>query len=209
MYIHLVPQLVDHIGIQPELSKIIIPELSLELDNSFFKTGSPYPNKVYSVGSIKKRKDHIGIIIKTKSPIEFFTTIYEWKSPIAKNIIKHVVKNIIVPTDENLDLISQDIMLNIGMGDMKSRKHEDYKNMSPLNTQPTMYLKAESLSEKEKTQEKRLSDEIIISKLDTFNFYVSERFDTIKLHTIESERLRQSYIYPGDRYPKLEEAIEA
>lgn len=44
-------------------------------------------------------------------------------------------------------MISQDIMLNIGMNDLKSRRHDDYKNMSPLDTQPTMHLDFRKLSE--------------------------------------------------------------
>jgi hypothetical protein len=210
MYIHLLPQISDKLGFEAELSKIIIPELSVELDNSFFKTGTPYPNKSYSVGSIKKKKDHIGLLIKTKSHIDFFTTIYEFNSKLVKNTIRHVVKNVIVPTDEMFDLVSQDIILNIGMADLPSRVYEDYKNMSPLNIQPTMYLQVDipSNKENETLKPKRKSDEMTIDKLNNLHCYVYHRTDTIKLHTIESERLRKSYIFPGDRYPHLEDAIE-
>ena len=107
-------------------------------------------------------------------------------------------------------MISQDIMLNIGMNDLKSRRHDDYKNMSPSDTQPTMHLDFRKLSEErsKKKVERREPDSETINKISPIEFYVSERVDSIKLYTIESKRLRESFIYTGDRYPYLESAIE-
>jgi len=53
MYIHLLPQLVETIGLSSVLNKITIPEFSFVLNNESFKTGTPYPNKRYLVGSFK------------------------------------------------------------------------------------------------------------------------------------------------------------
>lgn len=70
MYIHLLPQLVETIGLSSVLDKITIPEFSFVLNNESFKTGTPYPNKRYLVGSFKQRKDGIGLLLKTeKIPI--------------------------------------------------------------------------------------------------------------------------------------------
>lgn len=210
MYIHLLPQLVETIGLKPVLNKITIPEFSFVLNNESFKTGTPYPNKRYLVGSFKQRKDGIGLLLKTEKNTDFFTTIYEWKSATTRKIITHTIKNFIIPSDEDLDMISQDIMLNIGMNDLKSRRHDDYKNMSPLDTQPTMHLDFRKLSEEQskKKVERREPDSETINKISPVEFYVSERVDSIKLYTIESKRLRESFIYTGDRYPYLESAIE-
>lgn len=200
MYIHLLPEALDKIGLNPVLKKITIPELSLELDRTNFNTKSPYPHKGYKVGAIPGRKAMVGLIIKTKKTLDLFTTIYEWESNHTIPII-HTIKNIVEPNEEVFDFVSQDILLNIGMDNLKSRVHKDYEGMSPLNTKPIMYLNLE-----EDRANKRKSDSITINKLDMMRHYISERKDTIKLHTIESERLEKSYIYPG-RYPKLETAI--
>ena len=209
MYNHLLPQVADRVGMHPVLKKISIPELSITLDQSHFKTGTPYPNKNYFVGSAKQRKDGIGILIKTKENLDFFTTIYEWESPLTKRPIIHTVKNIIEPSDEDFDFVSQDIMLSIGVGDYKPRTHKDYKNMAPVNTQTTMYLLPDLRSEDEQeNNEKRHSNEITINKINPFTMFVSDRIDTIKLHSIEPERLRASFFYSGDRYPHLEKALE-
>lgn len=198
MFIHLLPEIIDDLGIQPVLNKIIIPELSLELGKESFNTKNPYPNKKYCVGTVKGRKAMIGLIIETSQVLQQFTTIYKWDSLVGE--ITHTINNKIEKTEETFDFVSQDIMLCLQMDELPSRINENYSGMSPLSIKPIMYLT-------ERDSHKRKSDEYTINRVKNFGDFVSDRTDTIILQTIEPERLSKSIVHEG-RFPTLAQSIK-
>lgn len=206
MYLNIVPQLhVNNLNSGAELVAISIPELNRIIDSSTISTKSPFPNKGYSVGCNKGRKAMIGFLFHTHENLDHFTTIFTWK---LKNIgeITHFIKNIVL--DHDHELISQSIMLNIGFSNFKSRISKEYENIAPVNISASLDpYKFDNIPNANKDKVVRFSDSVIINKNDPSFSFISERRDTLKLHSIEIERLEKDIFFPG-RYPTLSNVIK-
>lgn len=202
MLLHLEPSLYLDFGLKAKLISVEIPELKLKIEGDVLKTGKPYPNKNYIVGSLKSRKDIIGLIVDTTTPISKFTTIYTWDVELLGELKQTIINEIL---DQERTLVSQSTILHRGLSDkFDVRVHEDYLNMSPLDN--SLYLKPIIMNE-ESTQIKPLNT---LVKTDNKNFdfdIIVEQTNEIKLFTIEKERLPENIIYPN-RYPSLDSAIK-
>lgn len=191
MYLHLVPTLYHIISNKCQLESVTIPELGFEIKGDALSCGRPYPNKRLNVGMQKSRKATVGLLLKYDKKINHFTTEYKWSIEDIGNI-QHQVKTIVL--DNEFDLVSQCIGLNIGLDEYKPRLHASYHNVAPVKIQPTM-------------ESYRAGDAINKLPYDVWERDIlRSRMETLLLHTLQSERI-SSYGLFIDRLPLLESAI--
>lgn len=176
MYIHIVPSLFHLMANKCHLASIIIPELDFKLEGDALSTGRPHPNKNIWVGMIKGKKAINGLLLKTDKHLKSFTADYLWDIE-NMGMIKHRVTTYI--EDDEYDLVSQDIMLNGGFDEWKSRVHSAYENLAPVRIQPKM----ESFLNK---PGKETHD---VWKEYSWGDFLLSREESLLLHTIQSERL--------------------
>ena len=201
MYINIVPTIVPNDmnnGEKPTLKSVSIPELNWTFDQ--FQTRTPLPNKNFFVGSLKSKKSQIGFLVKTDLQIDKFTTIFEWDIGNGSYAI-HKTTNIVEREGEAQDLLTQSVMLNVGMVGYTAKIYSEYQEMAPVRYNLVMGLKT-------------LDDGRPARFADRFEKTTNEngqavfiQEDTFHLQAIEHERLERTVIFSG-RYPKITDAIE-
>ncbi|PSF22282.1 hypothetical protein C6985_12320 [Escherichia coli] len=193
MYIHIVPTLFHLMLNKCHLESITIPELDFKLEGDALSTGRPHPNKNIWVGMIKGRKAINGLLLNTDKHLKSFTADYLWDIENL-GMIKHRVTTYI--EDDEFDMVSQDIMLNGGFDEWKSRVHSAYENLAPVRIQPKM----ESFLNK---PGKETHD---VWKEYSWGDFLLSREESLLLHTIQSERLN-SDCSMFRRLPSSDQAI--
>ncbi|HGV9289460.1 TPA: DUF6012 family protein [Enterobacter hormaechei] len=193
MYIHIVPTLFHLMLNKCHLESITIPELDFKLEGDALSTGRPHPNKNIWVGMIKGRKAINGLLLNTDKHLKSFTADYLWDIENL-GMIKHRVTTYV--EDDEFDMVSQDIMLNGGFDEWKSRVHSAYENLAPVRIQPKM----ESFLNK---PGKETHD---VWKEYSWGDFLLSREESLLLHTIQSERLN-SDCSMFRRLPSSDQAI--
>lgn len=194
MYLHITPQLFHLMGNECHLKSIVIPELDFRIEGDALSTGRPFPNKNIWVGMRKGRKAVNGLLLKTERHLKDFSVEYQWHIELM-GAIKHRVVTYI--KDNDFDMVSHDIMLNVGFEKWENRRHSSYADISPAQNQPRM----ESFI---KNPGKRDSHDTWLTF--TWGDFLLSREEGLLLHTIQSERLNTEFPI-SSRLPLIDHAI--
>lgn len=193
MYLHIVPTLFHLMANKCHLESIFIPELDFKIEGDALSTGRPHPNKNIWVGMKKGRKAINGLLLKTNKHLKSFTADYQWDIENL-GMIKHRVTTYI--EDDEFDMVSQDIMLNGGFDEWKSRVHSAYENLAPVRIQPKM----------ESFLNKPGKEKHDVWKKYSWGDFLLSREESLLLYTIQSERLNTDCSM-FRRLPSLDQAI--
>ncbi|HAV9700398.1 TPA: hypothetical protein JLG89_004293 [Escherichia coli] len=193
MYIHIVPKLYHLMANKCSLKSISIPELDFIIDSESLSVGRPWPNKYVWVGMRKGRKAINGLLLKTDTPLKWFTAEYQWCIE-NMGVITHRVTTYI--EDDEFDMVSQDILLNGAFDKWSDRVHSAYEDRPPARVQPKM----ESLLNKSGENSHDVWEEF------EWGDFLLSREESLLLHTIQSERLKTDFSL-FKKQPSIESAL--
>lgn len=183
MLIHVVPAFYVPAPLAPlraRLLSVAIPELGWGRAGTALRTGRPYPNKHYWVGSAAGRgAAPVGLLVETRTPIARYTVITQWGDDgvvTATHTVAHTV------LDSEHEAVSDLAVLWYGeQGGFESRYPALYAGQAPMAIQPVMDLLPVALGGVERGGDVR----DVIGP----NGFIVERHERFAVPTIERARL--------------------